>query len=89
MQGIDGLVFTAGIGENSIGIRARIAEKLEWLGIALDPMANSDHALRISKPDSRVPVYVIPTDEELMIAQHTMAMLKSRQSPDQKRASAL
>jgi acetate kinase len=81
-------VFTAGIGENSIGIRARIAEKLEWLGVALDSAANSGHALRISKPDSRVPIYVVPTDEELMIAQHTLAMLKSRQSSGQKRASA-
>jgi acetate kinase len=88
LQGIDGLVFTAGIGENSIGIRARIAEKLGWLGVALDPVANAEHALRISTPDSRVPVYVVPTDEELMIAQHTLAMLMDRQSPDRKRASA-
>ena len=88
LQGIDGLVFTAGIGENSIGIRARIAEKLGWLGVTLDPVANAEHALRISTPDSRVPVYVVPTDEELMIAQHTLAMLMDRQSPDRKRASA-
>jgi acetate kinase len=89
LQGIDGFVFTAGIGENSIGIRARIAEKLAWLGVTLDPDANSKHALRISKPDSRVPVYIVPTDEELMIAQHTFSMLRNRQSPDQKRAKAL
>jgi acetate kinase len=88
LQGIDAFVFTAGIGENSIGLRARIAEKLAWLGVALDPVANSKHALRISKPDSHVPVYVVPTDEELMIAQHTLSMLTNRQSLDQKRESA-
>jgi acetate kinase len=89
MQGIDAFVFTAGIGENSIGIRARIAEKLAWLGVTLDPDANSKHALRISTADSQIPVYVVPTDEELMIAQHTLSMLRDRQSPDQKRARAL
>jgi acetate kinase len=88
LQGIDAFVFTAGIGENSIGLRARIAEKLAWLGVALDPVANSEHALRISESDSRVPVYVVPTDEELMIAQHTLSMLTNRQSLDQKRESA-
>ena len=88
LQGIDAFVFTAGIGENSIGLRARIAEKLAWLGVALDPVANSKHALRISKPDSHVSVYVVPTDEELMIAQHTLSMLTNRQSLDQKRESA-
>jgi acetate kinase len=85
LQGIDAFVFTAGIGENSIGIRARIAEKLAWLGVVLDPVENSRHALRISQPDSRIPVYVVPTDEELMIAQHTLSMLMNRQSPNQKR----
>jgi acetate kinase len=74
LQGVDALVFTAGIGENSVGIRARIAERLGWLGIALDPVENSRHALRISLPDT-TPVYVVPTDEELMIAQHTLSLL--------------
>jgi acetate kinase len=89
LQGIDAFVFTAGIGENSTTLRARIVEKLAWLGVALDPVANSKHALRISKPDSRVPVYVVPTDEELMIAQHTLSMLTNKRSPGQKRERVL
>jgi acetate kinase len=86
LQGIDAFVFTAGIGENSASLRARIAEKLGWLGIALDPAENTKHALRVSRPDSRIPVYVLPTDEELMIAQHTLSLLMDRQSPYPKRA---
>jgi acetate kinase len=88
LQGVDAFVFTAGIGENSINIRTRIAEKLGWLGVALDPAENSSHALKISRSDSRTPVYVVPTDEELMIAQHTLSLLMSRQSPYPKHASA-
>ncbi len=85
LQGLDAFVFTAGIGENSVTIRARIAEKLEWLGVALDLAENARHASRISQSDSRIPVYVVPTDEELMIAQHTLALLMNRQPPNQKR----
>jgi acetate kinase len=84
LQGIDAFVFTAGIGENSAGIRERIADKLAWLGVVLEPAANAVHALKISRPDSRVPVYVVPTDEELMIAQHTLSLLMNRKSPAQK-----
>ncbi|SIN85292.1 acetate kinase [Bradyrhizobium erythrophlei] len=80
LQGLDAFVFTAGIGENSVGIRARIADQLAWLGVALDPAENSRHARLISRSDSRIPVYVIPTDEELMIAQHTLALLLNRPS---------
>ena len=82
LQGLDAFVFTAGIGENSVSIRARVAEKLVWLGVALDPAANARHVSRISVPDSRIPVYVVPTDEELMIAQHTLGLLMNRQSPN-------
>lgn len=85
LQGLDAFVFTAGIGENSASIRTRIAEKLAWLGVALDPAENARHASKISRPDSRIPVYVVPTDEELMIAQHTLALLMNRRSPNQKR----
>jgi acetate kinase len=88
LQGLDAFVFTAGIGENSVSIRARIAEKLAWLGVALDPAANGKHAGKISRPDSRVPVYVVPTDEELMIAQHTLALLSSRRPSTQPREKA-
>jgi acetate kinase len=80
LQGLDGFVFTAGIGENSVGIRARIVERLEWLGVFLDPVENARHSLRISRADSQIPVYIVPTDEELMIAQHTLSLLWNRQS---------
>ena len=53
--------------------------------ISLDPAENTRHASRISRSDSRIPVYVVPTDEELMIAQHTLTLLMNRQSPNQKR----
>jgi acetate kinase len=88
LQGVDAFVFTAGIGENSVGIRSRIAERLAWLGVVLDPTENSRHARLISHSESRIPVYVIPTDEELMIAQHTLALLVTKRSPDQQRARA-
>jgi acetate kinase len=80
LQGLDAFVFTAGIGENSARIRARIADQLEWLGVTLDEAENSRHARLISRSDSRIPVYVIPTDEELMIAQHTLSLLVNRPS---------
>ena len=77
LQGVDALVFTGGIGENSDSVRARVAERLGWLGIALDPAANARHAQLISRPGT-TPVYVVPTDEELMIAQHTLSLLWNR-----------
>jgi len=77
LGGLDAFVFTAGIGENSASMRARIAERLAWLGAALDPAANAARKLLISRPDSRVPLYVVPTDEEFMIAKHTLALLSA------------
>jgi acetate kinase len=79
LGGLDAFVFTAGIGENSPIIRARIAEKLAWLGAVFDPAANADGKSLISWPDSRVVLLVVPTDEELMIAQHTLALLPRRE----------
>ena len=80
LGGLDAFIFTAGIGENSPIIRARISEKLAWLGAVLDPAANASPANPlISAPASRVPIYVVPTDEELMIAQHTLSLLTSMQ----------
>jgi acetate kinase len=90
LQGLDGLVFTAGIGENSVAIRTRISKRLEWLGVLLDPIENARHGLRISRPDSRIPVYVVPTDEERMIAQHTLSVLWNQHSSSRpKREQAL
>ncbi len=77
LGGLDAFVFTAGIGENSAGIRARIVEKLEWLGASLDVKANVAQKSLISRPDSRMKVFVIPTDEELMIAEHTLAVISA------------
>jgi acetate kinase len=89
LQGIDGFVFTAGIGENSPQIRAAIAGKLAWLGVSLDAAANAENKLLISRRDSRLPLYVIPTDEELMIARHTWSVLSHQpmSSPNYARAS--
>jgi acetate kinase len=89
MQGVDGFVFTAGIGENSPQIRAAIVNKLGWLGASLDAAANAGNRLLISTGDSRLPVYVFPTDEELMIARHTLSLLsnKAAGAPKQARAS--
>jgi acetate kinase len=78
LGGLDAFVFTAGIGEKSDFLRARIVEKLSWLGAKLDPSANTAGIASISASDSRVAIYVIPTDEELMIAKHTLALLSAR-----------
>ena len=74
LGGLDGLVFTAGIGENSTEIRRRICESCAWLGFELDAEANARNGPRISEPSSKVSVWVIPTNEELMIARK-MGML--------------
>jgi acetate kinase len=78
LGGLDAFVFTAGIGENSVAIRASIAKKLVWLGAILDASANAARKSVISIPQSRVGLYVLPTDEELMIARHTLALLPMR-----------
>jgi acetate kinase len=75
LGGLDAVVFTAGIGEHAPVIRARIAERLAWLGATLDAAANAAGAARISTPSSRVALLVIPTDEELMIARHTLSLV--------------
>lgn len=75
MGGIDGIVFTAGIGENSPEIRRRICERLAWLGLALEPAANQKNCLEIQVPSSRIRAWVVPTDEELVIARHTFSLV--------------
>ena len=86
LQGVDALVFTAGVGENSAPVRAAIAAKLGWLGVSIDADANEKHARLVSRPESRVAVYVLPTDEELMIARHTWSLL-SKSSKKHERVS--
>jgi acetate kinase len=75
LGGVDGLVFTAGIGENSVEIRRRLCDASAWLGIELDDAANTARGPRISKPQSKVSAWVIPTNEELMITRHTSSLL--------------
>ena len=78
LGGVDALVFTAGIGEHSVPVRAGICRAASWLGLILDEAANDAGASRISAPDSRVSAWVVPTDEELMIARHTRRLLAAR-----------
>lgn len=77
MGGIDGFVFTAGIGENAPTIREAVVRRLSWLGVELDSVANDEGGPLISRKGSRVACYVIPTDEELMIARHTLRVLRA------------
>jgi acetate kinase len=74
LGGLDAFVFTAGIGEHSAIVRAALCEKLGWLGVRLDSAANAANDRVISTKDSAVSVWVIPTNEELMIAEHTHAL---------------
>ncbi len=78
LGGLDGLVFTAGIGENAPQVRAQVCERLGWLGIEIDPRANEAGAPVISSRASRVAVRVIPTDEERMIALQMLDLLAGR-----------
>jgi acetate kinase len=75
LGGLDAIVFTAGIGENSSSIRARVCHDSAWLGVELDAAANVARCRRISTALSRVSAWVIPTNEELMIARHTQRVL--------------
>jgi acetate kinase len=76
LGGLDALIFTAGIGEHSAPVRAALCARLAWLGVKLDVKANATSARRISAAQSGVSVWVVPTDEELMIAQHTLALIQ-------------
>jgi acetate kinase len=75
LGGLDALVFTGGIGENSAQIRERVCGEAAWLGVALDKPANQAGGPRVSTPASKTAAWVIPTNEELMIARHTRRVL--------------
>lgn len=75
LGGLDGFVFTAGIGEHAAPIRAATCERLKWLGLSLDPAANAQAASVINFPQAKIEVRIVPTDEEAMIALHTMELL--------------
>ena len=76
MGGVDAIVFTAGIGENSIDLRRKICEGLEYMGIHMDAEKNNTRGKEadVSAADSKVKIFVIPTNEELMIAMDTAAL---------------
>jgi acetate kinase len=78
LGGLDGIVFTGGIGENAPAVRAAIVERLAWTGLALDPQANASGAGCISAATSRLKAWVVATDEEAMIAGHTLALVVKR-----------
>jgi acetate kinase len=80
LGGIDALVFTAGIGQHAAPVRERVCAALSWLGIELDQAANARHATCISTPASRVSVWVVPTDEEVVIARATLRLTASAPS---------
>jgi acetate kinase len=75
LGGLDAIVFTAGIGEHSASLRRSVCRAAAWLGLVLDETADDSGASRISTPDSPVSAWVVPTDEELMIARHTRRLL--------------
>jgi acetate kinase len=77
LAGLDCLVFTGGIGEHASEIRSAIGERLDWLGVRIDAAANDAARERINGGDSAVDVFVIPTNEELMIARHCAAVLRT------------
>jgi acetate kinase len=75
LGGLDALVFTGGIGENSRSLRERVCAGATWLGVELDRATNQANGPRITTPTSRVTAWVIPTNEELMIARHTQRLI--------------
>jgi acetate kinase len=74
---LEGLIFTAGIGENAPEIRAMVCARLGWLGAQLDVEANARNEAVISTPQSGIRILVLPTDEEAMIAHHTLNTVRS------------
>ena len=75
LGGLDGIVFTAGVGENAATVRSAICRACSWLGLELDEAANRQQQTRISTPQSRVGAYMIKTDENLMIARHARTLV--------------
>jgi acetate kinase len=88
LGGIDAFVFTAGIGENSVSMRSRIVERLKWLGAALDTQANEAAKPAIAASTSRIGLFIVPTDEELMIANHTLDLLSRRENAEHRPADS-
>ncbi|MEO5755248.1 MAG: acetate/propionate family kinase [Mesorhizobium sp.] len=81
LGGLEGIVFTAGIGEHQPQIREAVCRHLSWLGVAVDPVANAANATRIEAPDARVAALIIPTDEEQVIAEETCSVFQAAEAP--------
>jgi acetate kinase len=88
LQGLDGFVFTAGIGENAPAVREAVTRRLVWLGLDIDPEANARGEMYASRRQSRIACCVIATDEELMIARHTLRVLRKRAGMHTKESAA-
>lgn len=87
MEGCDAIAFTGGIGENAIGVRARICRGLEWLGARLDPDANHRHGPRLNAATSKLGIWVVPAQEERMIAEDALSLLEAGEAkPAQSRS---
>jgi acetate kinase len=80
LGGLDGIVFTGGVGEHAAPVRAGICDRLAWLGVEIDPKRNAAHAPCLSPEGARVPVWIVPADEEMTIARHTQRLI-SRRAP--------
>ena len=80
LGGLDALVFTGGIGEHAVQIRARVCRAAAWLGIELDEAANERHGPCISRPGARAAAWIVPTDENLMVARHTRRLIEQRRA---------
>ena len=81
LDGVDAFVFSGGIGENDVATRTEVIERCGWMGAILDPASNARGKGRISADTSSIPVWVIPTDEERLIARHTMRVLETGRIP--------
>ena len=78
LGGLDALVFTGGIGEHAAAVREQVCARSAWLGIEIDPAANASDNQRLDRPGSRTAVWVLPTNEELVIARHTRRLVLQR-----------
>ena len=74
MEGLDAIAFTGGIGENAIGVRARILRGLEWIGVRMDPDANHARKTRLHANSSKITIWIVPAEEEKMIARDTFKL---------------
>ncbi len=88
LSGLDSIVFTAGVGENAVKVREEVCRNAAWLGVKLDPAANAKGGPCISSDRSHVTAWVLPTNEELMIARHTLRVLGLAQGKDEKELAA-